>query len=318
MDKPVIPSNESSRLEMLQSLDILDSQAEERFDRLTRMARHMFNVPIALVSLVDEDRQWFKSCFGVNATETAREISFCGHAILDDEVFIIPDSLQDKRFVDNPLVVDEPHIRFYAGCPLNVNGCRIGTLCIIDQVPRDFKDKDVNALRDLATMVERELDAVQLATFDELTGISNRRGFVSLAQHCLKFSVRNKFPVTMVFMDLDLFKAINDTYGHEEGDKALVAFTTLMKASVRDSDVIGRLGGDEFVILLNNSNKQQSEIIIAKFKDALQTFNQQSNASYDIKFSYGVVEFELEKHGSIETLLAQADSLMYEAKNANR
>ena len=150
MIKPDNPKNENNRLETLRSLEVLDTQAEERFDRLTRMAKRMFGVPIALVSLVDANRQWFKSCIGLSASETSREISFCGHAILGSEVFIIPDTIKDERFADNPLVLNDPNIRFYAGCPLKVNGHRLGTLCIIDQAPRNFERGDIDALKDLS------------------------------------------------------------------------------------------------------------------------------------------------------------------------
>jgi GAF domain-containing protein len=177
MKKPGIAQDERSRLETLRSLNILDTAAAERFDRLTRMAKRMFGVPIALVSLVDENRQWFKSCVGLSATETSRDISFCGHAILGDDVFAIPNALDDERFVDNPLVLNDPNIRFYAGCPLRVaNGSKLGTLCIIDRKPRSLERDDIDALKDLASMVEHERAAVQMAMLDELTHISNRRG----------------------------------------------------------------------------------------------------------------------------------------------
>ena len=123
LEAPILP-DEALRLETLRRLSLLDSEAEERFDRLTRMARRVFNVPIALVSLVDEDRQWFKSCAGMELSETPRDISFCGHAILGDGAFVIPDTLQDERFCDNPLVTGPPHVRFYAGCPLRGPGGR--------------------------------------------------------------------------------------------------------------------------------------------------------------------------------------------------
>jgi GAF domain-containing protein len=113
-----IPPTEVTRLQTLESLDILDTPQEGRFDRLTRMAKRLFNVPIALVSLVDENRQWFKSCVGLPVSETPREISFCGHAILGEGIFIIPDAASDERFHINPLVLNEPTIRFYVGCPL--------------------------------------------------------------------------------------------------------------------------------------------------------------------------------------------------------
>ena len=163
MKTPDIPQDESCRLESLRSLDILDTSPEERFDRLTRMAKKLFNVPIALVSLIDENRQWFKSCVGLNVSETSRDVSFCGHAILGDGIFIIPDATADERFADNPLVTGEPHVLFYAGCPLKAwNGQKLGTICIIDHTPRTLDQGELDAFRDLAAMAERELAAVQM------------------------------------------------------------------------------------------------------------------------------------------------------------
>jgi GAF domain-containing protein len=133
MESPDIPSNEEHRLATLRSLGILDTSHEERFDRVTRMSKRLFDVPIALVSLVDESRQWFKSSAGLDTLETPRDIAFCGHAILDENIFHVPDATKDPRFADNPLVTGPPDIRFYAGRPLHApNGDRMGTLCIID------------------------------------------------------------------------------------------------------------------------------------------------------------------------------------------
>lgn len=318
MIKPDIPSNESQRLATLKSIDMLDTQAEERFDRLTRMAKRMFGVPIALVSLVDENRQWFKSCVGLSATETSREISFCGHAILDNDVFIVPNALEDPRFADNPLVLNEPNIRFYAGCPLVVSGYRLGTLCIIDQTPRQFNHEDVEALTDLASTVERELAAIQLATLDELTGIANRRGFLTLAQNSLNLSVRNQFAMTLVYLDLDNFKQINDNFGHAAGDAVLIDFANLLKHAFRDSDVFARIGGDEFVLLLNSTTKLQADKVICTFWQSLRTYNQQSEHAFDVSFSSGIVEFNKQEHGTIDALLSASDKQMYELKNAKK
>lgn len=318
MKRPDIPQDEQTRLETLRSLNVLDTLPEERFDRLTRLAKRMFGVPIALVSLVDENRQWFKSCIGLGASETSRDISFCGHAILGNEVFIIPNAIEDQRFADNPLVMGDPNIRFYAGCPLAINGQKLGTLCIIDQKPRHFEKEDLDALKDLASMAERELVAFQLATLDELTNISNRRGFMVLAQHSLSLCARQNIPAALVFLDLDKFKPINDKFGHAEGDRALVAFASQMKSSFRDSDLFARLGGDEFVVLLTNTPKQKAEEIIQRFNRSLKKYNQEADRGYDIAFSHGVVEFSPEKHLAIEELLANGDSMMYEAKTAKK
>ncbi|MFO1391871.1 MAG: ATP-binding protein [Agitococcus sp.] len=158
MQAPKIPLNETQRLQALHELKILDTAAEERFDRLTRLAKHYFQVPTVLISLVDANRQWFKSKQGLDACETTREISFCGHAILQRDVFFIPDARQDKRFADNPLVVGAPYIVSYAGMPLLLNnGYCVGTLCLIDYQTRQFSAEHFQSLRDLAALVQQEL-----------------------------------------------------------------------------------------------------------------------------------------------------------------
>ena len=154
-----LPIDEERRLATLRGLNILDTPAEERFDRLTRMAQRILGVPIVLVSLLDGDRQWFKSKQGLDVSETPRSISFCGHAIHSDEAFVIPDSKVDSRFADNPLVTGAPYIRFYAGQPLKANnGSRLGTLCLIDTKPRQLSWADLDLLRDLGSLVENELN----------------------------------------------------------------------------------------------------------------------------------------------------------------
>jgi|TARA_B110000967_G_scaffold30697_1_gene28960 diguanylate cyclase (GGDEF)-like protein len=315
MNMPEFPHDEVARLETLRSLDVLDTPQEERFDRLTRMAKRLFNVPIALVSLVDENRQWFKSCVGLPVSETPRDISFCGHAILGEGVFIIPDATADDRFHDNPLVIDDPNIRFYAGCPLRaLNGGQMGTLCIIDDKPRDFDEHDLSALKDLAAMAEQELAALQLAVLDELTEISNRRGFITLVGHAIRMCVRQKMSASLVFFDLDKFKLINDTHGHVEGDRALVAFANILHKTLRESDLVARIGGDEFAALLLDTPKASAVDVIARLQGRVEEYNQQASHDYKIDFSFGIVDFDPLLHADVEALLADGDTLMYECK----
>lgn len=320
MIKPDIAHDEVRRLDTLLALNILDTSPEERFDRLTRLAKRMFGVPIALVSLVDTNRQWFKSCDGLPVTETPREISFCGHAILGDDILLIADAAQDPRFHDNPLVVNDPHIRFYAGCPLRApNGSKLGTLCLIDTEARTLDTEDLRLLRDLACMAEQELAAVHLATLDELTLLSNRRGFLALAQHSLNLCKRMGTPASLLFLDMDRFKQINDSFGHAEGDHALRRFADMLKEVFRDSDVIGRLGGDEFVVLLtNNKPPQTSTLAMARLRQALDVLNRDSTRGYELLFSAGVIDYDPAKHASIDALLHEADGLMYQRKRQQR
>lgn len=160
---PIAPPYEEDRLSALCRLHILDTPTDDRFDRITRTAQRLFGVPISLVTLVDSERQWFKSNLGMAVTQTPRDISFCGHAILREEPFIVEDASADPRFFDNPLVTGEPHVRFYAGIPIHeARGWRVGTLCIIDRAPRIFPTDQIEALRDLALMAETELNLYSL------------------------------------------------------------------------------------------------------------------------------------------------------------
>ena len=157
--KPPLPENERARLETLRQYEILDTDPEESFNDLTRLAAYICNTPIALISLIDENRQWFKSRVGLSEKETSRDVSFCAHAILQDGPSIVRDALDDKRFRTNPMVTADPHIRFYAGSPLmSPEGFKIGTLCVIDRIPRDLTPEQIAALKILGNQIITQLD----------------------------------------------------------------------------------------------------------------------------------------------------------------
>jgi diguanylate cyclase (GGDEF)-like protein len=281
MQTPALPLDEARRLAALHATRLLGSAPEEAFDRITRMATRLLNVPIALVSLVDKDIQWFKSRCGLKTTQTARDISFCGHAILDHEPLVVPDALLDPRFADNPLVVNPPHVRFYAGVQLySIDRMPIGTLCVLDRMPRTLGDDELDILRDLARMAEQLIHHRQLATaaqslhshvyvdpanpelsaaasqvefllnHDVLTGLANRHALVRAVQQRLASSGQDGVDTLVASINIDKFKRLNAMVGHHGGDKALVAITRSLQALLRPGDVLARAGNDEFVLLL--------------------------------------------------------------------
>ncbi len=310
-----LPRNELERISTLRSLGILDTEFEERFDRVTRMAKRLFHVPIAIVSLTDENRQWFKSCVGLDIRETPREASFCAQTIFDSDIFHIIDASKDERFQNNPLVRDAPHIRFYAGYPLRApNGDQLGTLCILDSKARKLTSNDMLNLKDLAAMVEQELNTYLLATMDELTNVCNRRGFLRLAKHSISLCKRQELSTSIAYFDLDDFKPINDRFGHLEGDKALKIFTYQLQQCFRDSDIIARIGGDEFIALLTSTQGDSAEQMIHRLSQELEKTCTALELKYHLTFSYGIAELDWTQEQDIETIIEQADQRMYRKK----
>ena len=312
MKKPGIPTDEEIRLKSLKSLRILDTPPEERFDRIVRMARRMFDVPAAFISFIDTDRQWFKASVGIDFSEISRNQSICAHAILGDEPFIIADAATDHRFTDGPLVQGDTGARFYVSCPLKLaNGSKVGTLCIIDDHTRILDDDDLMLLRDLAAIVEREFIVMQSAITDELTGIYNRKGFILAAQHSLNLCVRQDLPATLAYLDLSELKSINENFGHAEGDRVLNDIANLLKAECRPSDIFARLGADQFVSLFINSPRDSTEGIMTRFHKLLRSSKRSNVMGYDCKFNYGIVEYDFREHKLIETLLDDGATAMH-------
>lgn len=264
--EPRLP--EPRRLASLRRLHLLDSPEEDRFDRITRLARRIFAVPVALFTLVDRRRQWFKSALGLDLPETPRRDSFSARVIQGEGTLIVTDTLRDPRFAHNPLVRDNPRFRFYAGHPVRApGGAKIGTLCLFDYRPRRFTAADCQALRDLAALLEDQLRSVSLtsrhvdllneheslrrrARVDSLTRVWNRPAILEILRHELARARRSRRPVGVLMADLDLFKSVNDRFGHLAGDVVLRETVRRMRASLRAYDALGRYGGEEFLIVL--------------------------------------------------------------------
>jgi diguanylate cyclase (GGDEF)-like protein len=516
MLEPCIPIEENLRLRTLRELNILDTPSEERFDRLTRISQRIFDAPIAVITMVDADRQWYKSCLGIDATEMPRKISFCGHAILNDAVFIISDAKLDDRFVDNPVVSGPPKIRFYAGQPLKAtNGQLIGTLCVFDQKPRQFDAEDIRSLKAIAALVEKEINypdlkkltrklmdsqnnllqavaqlekkeerersrnkslemvsrgyplhetldsivreveqlnpemlccilifdeeeqvlslgaapslpafyidaldrlpigigvgscgtaaaigerviaedlqthpywkefreltnrarirscwsqpiksaagdilgtfsinrrdtsfpnetAIQLieqsanlaaialerdrtdgliwkqANYDSLTGLPNRNMLKERFRKEISKAERSDLQVALLFIDLDHFKDVNDTLGHDKGDHLLAIVAQRLRKCVRNIDTVARLGGDEFTVIMGELNNTDSvERVASEILEVIsQPFKLDQEVAY-LSTSVGIT-FYPDNGKDLETLIKNADHAMYDAKNKGR
>ena len=285
MITPRRPSNEDERLAHLYSLDVLDTPAEERFDRITRLAKGLFEVPIVLISLVDEKRQWFKSRQGLTACETSREISFCGHAILGDELLVIEDATADERFHDNPLVVQEPEIRFYAGCPLrDAAGLRLGTLCLIDTRPRRLSAAAREQLRDLGRIAEGELSILKLGLtqleqvgwepddrrqlLDEVTGTWNEGAMLEIARRGIQRSAAAGAQATLVVAHVRNAGEVSETWTRDGAAILKAEVAQAMRSAVQTHDAVGILE-DGFLILLMGCSGEQVEHRVERIEEAL-------------------------------------------------
>jgi diguanylate cyclase (GGDEF)-like protein/PAS domain S-box-containing protein len=487
-------SKEHYRLRSLRSLAILDTPAEHRFDQFTRLAAAAFGVPIALVSLVDSDRQWFKSRVGLAASETHRSLSFCSLAVESDVPLVVADARQDARFSENALVLGAPHIRFYAGQPIRSHdGFAVGTLCIIDTKPRNLTDEQLSMLRSLAKLVEHELnhdaaivarshaesalhalnasldkrvqeramalqeknDALNreirqraevehklhsseqmlrtitdnvpvlisyldvefrfqfanavykewlgqrnadmigntmeavfgaafyeerkpslmqalaghmtnfeakvqrkgherilnttyiphhrdgevvgiyvlatdstasreherqllaLANADPLTGLPNRRVYEFHLQKALALSRRQGTRLGLMYLDLDNFKKINDTYGHGAGDAVLIEFGKRVKSALRESDILARLAGDEFTVVLEGvGTVEDCEAVARKILDVLTKPFAVNGKAIQVSVSIGVALGGAD--ATADSLAHEADAALYTSKRKGK
>lgn len=321
MSASPLPTNEDARMSALKSLDILDTEYEERFDRITRLAQRLFGTEVAAVSMVSDDRQWMKSHQGPVEQELAREDSFCAHTLHSpDETMIVSDALDDERFSENPLVVGDPHIRFYAGHPITApGGEQIGAICVIDSQPRKSEDVDTESLRDLAAMVESEIATISLAITDQLTGLSNRRGFEMLGERLFSVIQRINVPMAVIYADVDNLKPINDNCGHEAGDRLLIEVARLLETELRDSDVVARLGGDEFGALLTGAAAADTTQILERLNAAIARRNDTTDEPFEISLSIGVASSEPKlATESLDRIVVAADVAMLAEKRARK
>jgi diguanylate cyclase (GGDEF)-like protein len=335
---PVInaASTEAERLAALRRLELLDTPDEPEFDELVATAAAICGTPMSLITLVDESRQWFKAVYGITQRETSREVSFCHHAIQQNDVMMVEDAHLDSRFSNNPEVTGGLRIRFYAGVTIcEPGGQPVGTLCVLDHVARHLSEEKVAALRvlgqkanarlalreqrltlqrALAATKEANVRLMAMATTDPLTGLSNRRAFLDRLMVVFAEARRHSRPLSVVMLDIDNFKCWNDRHGHDVGDEILVRFANVLKNAVRITDMVVRYGGEEFVVLLPETDEGDAMTLTRRILASIR------NAAWPhgaVTASVGCASLHPDvSHGT--HLVTQADEALYTAKQSGK
>ncbi len=286
-NKEVHHPQEIKRLKALKNLQILDTPIEERFERITRLAKKTFGVPICAISCIDSHRQWYKSAQGMSTVQTSRCVSFCQHTILESNALIINDARSDARFASSPLVTDDKGVVFYAGVPIFArNSMPVAAFCIIDHEPRDFNDEQLTSLKDFAKMAEYELtnaapnpvekrlveevgESWRVSLVDPLTRLWNREGIATILDQTLSLSRDARQSLSIALIDLHHFSEINDEYGHVSGDDLLRWLSKDLLKAVPEEDVLGRFSGDTYAYIKRH---QGLKSFTSEELNSLQTF----------------------------------------------
>ncbi len=335
--RAALPQNESERLRSLHDYDILDTLPEDSYDDITHLASEICGAPISAVTLVDRDRQWFKSTVGLAVQETSRDVAFCAHAILEADLLIVPDARADERFSDNPLVTGEPGIRFYAGAPLvTPKGALLGTLCVIDRVQRTLSDAQAQALRALSRQVMAQLELRRhiaeqkryrelledangrletASVTDDVSGFFNTRFLHQYLDRWLAPGAEDAKTLSLVFFDMDGFKRVVDTHGHLLGAKVLKEVAQTVHGQLDPEDCIVRYGGDEFVVILPEQDSESALGKTERMKRAIRStpFLRDEGLEVHVTASFGLASYPDEATEKRE-LLTLADQGLFRSK----
>ncbi len=337
---------EELRLEAVRGTGLLDTGPEQAYDDIVQLAACICQVPISLVTLVDENRLWLKARVNVPVSEVPRNFSFCSCTIQHDDLFLIPDTLKDPLYASNIAVTSAPSIRFYAGYPLSTSsGAKLGSLCVVDCVPRELTQDQQTAMRVLGRQVmvqielKQQLHALDIATqqrrraelavqsakrqlelanaqllqqslTDPLTGIDNRRAFEAALDIEFQRTHRSRLPLSLLMLDIDSFKSFNDTYGHVQGDEVLRQVASIIRASSRISDTTARYGGEEFVVILPDTSSEQALQLATRLGSVI------SSNAWDVRkitASIGIATLDAATLTPY-ALVNAADQALYEAK----
>ena len=314
-----IPADEQERLRDLERHDLEGHADDPHFDRILTLARSLYQTPIAVISLVEADRQWFLSRQGLTVRETPREQAFCSHTILGDEVLVVPDALADERFSTNPLVTGDPHIRFYAGAPLRTpDGHKLGSLCVIDREPRQPSPEQIDQLKLLADLVMREIELRRMSHHCPVTGLPQRTLLHTIGTKEFERAVQQDLPLSLLCIDLDNFRLINNRWGHEAGDQVLRDVSQLCRSLLPEHDLVVRMGNSEFALLMLERDSESALQLAEQLREGVHHLpGVFSHSNYQLRISGGLTS-RTTGDGSFSDLLHRAEHALDLAKTNGR
>ncbi len=330
--RPISPAQaaEVQRLAAVRALQLLDTPPEPEFDALTRLASQALGTPMATIALLDSERLWVKSRVGTAMPTLERRTGFCAHAIAQAmahpaQPMVVNDLSADPRFSEHPLVAHAPHLRFYASTPLcDAAGLLLGHLSVLDTRPHAPTPAQIEVLADLRTLVEAAFDSRRralrlqtLALVDPLTSLSNRVHFERALEAEFGHAMRMDHPFTLLLLDLDGFKAINDGFGLAAGDEVLREVSQRITQQMRLGDVLARLGGDEFGIVMRDGRDEAAKALARRIVKAVsQPLTLSSGDEVGVGISIGLAAYG-PSIASVRTLMAHANQALYQAKQQN-
>jgi len=332
-----IASTATIKLAQLPESTYFCTPIEERFERITRLARRAMHVPVAAITFLNEEKQWFKSVAGWAITELPNDQSFCPITIAAGLMTVFEDTKREAGLIQHPLVATGPQFRFYAGIPIKDEDDNLcGTFCVFDQKPRQLSKVDRATLEDLAALAQREILSERMraihssmttklgiarreSMMDPLTRLWNRRGASVMLKAALDAGAEQGSSVGIAILDLDNFKHINDTYGHQIGDEVLRKSALRLIQSVRTNDTVCRIGGDEFMLIMKDSDSEIARVTTERIRQQLAETpvpTRQGDVMISASVGYAIrngIEDE-----SVDALIERADQALLKSKSQGR
>lgn len=318
MSRPVKLDDEAGRIGALRKMDALAYSSDTSFQHVTRLLQLILEMEMVSINFITEDKQISKARKGVDFVSIDRDKAFCNITIRTHEPLIIEDTHDDARVRDNPAVTGPPFLRSYIGAPLTTeDGYNLGAICAFDSRPRSFNEREVAMIVKCADLVMNQLELRSQASHDFLTGVANRRSFVTGLDNEMARLRRSKGTATVAFLDIDFFKRVNDTFGHPTGDRVLREFADVIVAQSRQNDLVARLGGDEFAVLLPDTDLVAARIWAERVRQKVAETRFDGKTALKLTISVGLAPVD-ETETTTDTLNHAADTALYDAKRTGR